>query len=47
MSALQISDPQDWYFIIDCGSTAAALAALRGILRGETFHRAHSEYCRR
>ena len=39
--------PQDWYFIMYYDKTAAALAALRGLLGEETFHRAYREYGRR
>lgn len=39
--------PQEWYFIMYYDKTAAALAALRGLLGEETFHRAFREYGRR
>ena len=39
--------PQDLYFIMFYDKTAQALAALRGVLGEETFHRAFREYGRR
>jgi peptidase M1-like protein len=39
--------PQDWYFIMFYDKTATGLAALRGVLGEETFHRAYREYGRR
>ncbi|HET7614062.1 MAG TPA: M1 family metallopeptidase [Gemmatimonadaceae bacterium] len=39
--------PQEWYFIMYYDKTAAALAALRGLLGEQTFHRAFREYGRR
>jgi hypothetical protein len=39
--------PEDWYFIMYYDKTAAVLAALRGVLGEETFHRAYREYGRR
>ncbi|MEO8909844.1 MAG: M1 family metallopeptidase [Gemmatimonadaceae bacterium] len=39
--------PQEWYFIMYYDKTAAVLAALRGLLGEETFHRAYREYGRR
>jgi hypothetical protein len=39
--------PEDWYFIMYYDKTAAALAALRGLLGEETFHRAYRDYGRR
>jgi len=39
--------PQDWYFIMYYDKTAAVLAALRGVLGEETFHRAYREYGKR
>lgn len=39
--------PQQWYFIMYYDKTAAVLAALRGLLGEETFHRAYREYGRR
>ncbi|HZE09553.1 MAG TPA: M1 family metallopeptidase [Gemmatimonadaceae bacterium] len=39
--------PEDWYFIMYYDKTAAVLAALRGLLGEETFHRAYREYGRR
>ena len=39
--------PEDWYFIMYYDKTAAVLAALRGLIGEETFHRAYREYGRR
>jgi hypothetical protein len=39
--------PQDLYFIMFYDKTAQALAALRGVLGDDTFHRAFREYGRR
>jgi aminopeptidase N len=39
--------PEEWYFIMYYDKTAAVLAALRGLLGEETFHRAYREYGRR
>ncbi len=39
--------PQEWYFIMYYDKTAQVLAALRGVLGEETFHRAYREYGRR
>ena len=39
--------PESMYFIMFYDKTAAALAALRGVLGEETFHRAYREYGRR
>ncbi|HEY7236719.1 MAG TPA: M1 family metallopeptidase [Gemmatimonadaceae bacterium] len=39
--------PADWYFIMYYDKTAAVLAALRGVLGEDTFHRAYREYGRR
>jgi aminopeptidase N len=39
--------PDDLYFIMYYDKTAAALAALRGVLGEEAFHRAYREYGRR
>jgi aminopeptidase N len=39
--------PQNLYFIMFYDKTAQALAALRGIVGEETFHRAYREYGRR
>ncbi len=39
--------PQDLYFIMFYDKTAQVLAALRGVLGEETFHRAYREYGRR
>jgi hypothetical protein len=39
--------PEEWYFIMYYDKTATVLAALRGLLGEETFHRAYREYGRR